>query len=213
MFLRRVLAATETSIVTTYYRPASIPPPLALTLAALPAEAAQRVQQTYQFAAAAHAGQERDEGTPFIEHPLRVAEILWFELGRREPDLILAALTHDILEDCPEIDAPLLEEIIGTRALAWVKAVTKPPAQGADRPVRDRTYLDHLPHLPREARLLKLADRIDNVRSVVKSPDRAKARRYLSVTRAEFIPLATATDITAARLLEAACDALEQHLN
>lgn len=183
-----------------------------MLLAALPPDDARRVHETFQFAAAAHACQTRDEGTPFIEHPVRVACILWFELGRRDPDLIAAALTHDVLEDCPEIDAQILGSLIGDRALSWVVDVTKPPAADGDTERRDRAYLSRLPALATEARVLKLADRIDNVRAVVHSPDRAKASRYLQVTRATFIPLAATTDLTAERLLSAACDALAAHL-
>jgi guanosine-3',5'-bis(diphosphate) 3'-pyrophosphohydrolase len=198
--------------MSSYYRPAVVPPQLAIILAAMTSEDAERVQQAFQFAAAAHALHTRDEGTPYIDHPVRVAGIVWSELGRREPDLVVAALTHDILEDCPEITADILEGVIGSRPLGWVIDVTKAPPADGDKARRDRDYLDRLPRLTVEARLLKLADRIDNVRSVVLSPDRAKALRYLTVTRENFLPLAAATDVTAERLLAAACQTLENWL-
>ncbi len=195
-----------------FYRPAPIPTALTVILAGLPSDQSVRIERTFQFAAAAHAGQLRDEGTPFIEHPVRVAAIIWSELKRRDPDLIAAALTHDVLEDCPDIGATMLGEIIGVRALAFVEDVTKGPVGDGTKEERDRAYLESLPRLPLESRVVKLADRIDNVRSVVHSPEIDKARRYLDVTRAAMLPLASATDITAHRILATACDELEAYL-
>jgi (p)ppGpp synthase/HD superfamily hydrolase len=60
--------------------------------------------------------------------------------------------------------------------------------------------------------LLKLADRIHNLRAIPHAGDPEKARRYLSVSRAEFLPLATGTSPTAARLIEEACDEIEAYL-
>jgi (p)ppGpp synthase/HD superfamily hydrolase len=196
----------------TIYQPAPLPAELALIVAALTPDDSSRLLDIFQFAAAAHAQQRRDEGTPFIEHPVRVASILWTELGRREVDLVVAALAHDILEDCLDLSTEIVRDVIGAHAFGLVQDVTKPPAAPPDKDARDRAYLDRLPRLSVEARILKLADRIDNLRSVVRSSDREKAKRYLAVSRAEFLPLAAATDITAERLLSAACDSLEVHL-
>ena len=60
--------------------------------------------------------------------------------------------------------------------------------------------------------MLKLADRIHNLRSIPLSHDRAKAERYLAISRTEFMALAVRTDATAARLIEAACDAIALYL-
>lgn len=196
-----------------FYQPAVVPAELTVLLSALPPDDAHRLFETFQFAAAAHAGQQRDEGAPFIEHPVRVAVLLWREFNRNDLDLLLAALTHDVLEDCREITPVVLGDLIGPTALDYVIAVTKPPAPIGAKDARDRAYLESLPLLSLDARLLKLADRIDNVRSVIHSPDRAKAQRYLDVTVRNFIPLAAMTDITAARLLSEATEALERHLS
>jgi (p)ppGpp synthase/HD superfamily hydrolase len=122
------------------YRPAPVPPALTLVLAALAPDDARRLHETYQFAAAAHAGQMRDEGTPFIEHPVRVAVILWSELGCRDIDTLLAALAHDILEDCEEISADVLEGVIGVDALQLVDGVTKRAVEPTLKAERDRVW-------------------------------------------------------------------------
>ena len=190
------------------------PPPEALTLiqALLGADDAERIERAYRFAEAAHQGQVRDEGTPFIEHPARVAVLLWEELGVRDVDLLIAALNHDSIEDNEVIDRSLVASAFGERVAQLVSDVTKKPAGPAGREARDREYLDHLREIPKESRLLKLADRIDNLRSIPKSNDEAKKRRYLLVSRAEFLPLAAATDPVAHGLLAEACDAIERSL-
>jgi GTP pyrophosphokinase len=194
------------------YQQSPIPTSLVTILATLPPDEAERVAYAFQFAAAAHAGQQRDEGTPYIDHPVAVAVILWGELGCRDVDLLLAALMHDILEDCDEISADTLGGVIGDRALHLVQQVTKPRVPAACKTQRDREYMDRIRAADTDVRLLKLADRIHNLRSVPLGPDRAKARRYLDVSREEFYPLALATNITAATLVADACDAIERHL-
>jgi (p)ppGpp synthase/HD superfamily hydrolase len=189
-----------------------IPPELALIQASILPEDAERLEDAFRFAAAAHEGQTRDEGTPFIEHPVRVAAILWNELGCRDVDLLVAALNHDVVEDSGLVDAALVASAFGERVAALVLDVTKEQVEAEDKPVRDRAYLDRLPLLSRESRMLKLADRIDNLRSILHSGDLDKARRYLDVSRAEFIPLALTTDQAAARLVSEACDAVERML-
>jgi guanosine-3',5'-bis(diphosphate) 3'-pyrophosphohydrolase len=196
----------------TGYVPAEIPASLATVLASCMPEDASRIVTAFQFAAAAHAGQHRDEGTPFIDHPVGVLLILWHELGCRDIDVLLAALTHDVLEDCDTIDATVLEGVIGPRASSMVRDVTKRSVPDVDKPARDLEYLESLPRLQLESRLLKLSDRIHNLRSVLLADDRAKAFRYLQVSRDEFYPLALVTDTTAARLVNEACDAIQTYL-
>lgn len=198
--------------MTVPYHAPQTPPDVALIIASLPASDAGRVEAAFRFAEAAHTSQFRDEGTPFIEHPVRVARILWEELGSRDVDMIVAALNHDVLEDCDWLDESVLAGALGERATELVKAVTKPQVPDDQKAARDRAYLDSLRTISSDARLLKLADRIDNLRSVVHSGDDAKAGRYLEVSRDEFIPLALATDPAAADLVAAACDAIESHL-
>lgn len=196
------------------YRPQAVPAALTLISAALPADQAEALMQAFQFAAAAHAGQVRDEGSPYIEHPVRVAAILWDELGHRDDlDLLVAALTHDVLEDCEWLERQVLASAFGERVARLVDDVTKEAVPVERKQERDRAYLDRLPGLSLDSRLLKLADRIDNLRSVLLANDPAKAQRYLEVSRAEFIPLALATDQSAARLIIEACDQLEAYLD
>lgn len=194
------------------YRAPETPVEVALMIATLSVEDAERIEFAYRFAAAAHDGQTRDEGTPFIEHPVRVARILWEDFGSRDVDTIIAALNHDVLEDCDWLDTEILRGALGEVATGLIEHVTKERVSDDKKADRDRAYLDRLWEIPPEARLLKLADRLDNLRSVVNAGDPAKAQRYLTVSREEFIPLALATDPVAARLIGDACDEIERYL-
>ena len=194
------------------YRAPETPVEVALMIATLSVEDAGRIEFAYRFAAAAHDGQTRDEGTPFIEHPVRVARILWENFGSRDVDAIIAALNHDVLEDCDWLDTEILRGALGEASTELIEHVTKEQVSDDKTAARDRAYLDRLWEMPSEARLLKLADRLDNLRSVVNAGDPAKAQRYLTVSREEFISLALATDPVAARLIGDACDEIERYL-
>src|ERR1044072_1742272 len=65
------------------------------------AEEIALVRRAYEVAESAHAGQMRDEGTPYIIHPLRVAVSLADELEIYPPKLICGALLHDVIENSP----------------------------------------------------------------------------------------------------------------
>jgi (p)ppGpp synthase/HD superfamily hydrolase len=189
-----------------------LPTSLTLIQASLSPDDAELLGLAYSFARAAHKGQSRDEGSPFIEHPVRVAALLWHELGVRDVELLIAALNHDTIEDCDEVDSALIASVFGDRVTGLVIDVTKEAVPFDERAERDRAYLERLPTLSIDSRLLKLADRIDNLRSVIHANDPAKARRYLEVSRAAFIPLAAMTDLAASRLVSDACDSIEQWL-
>ena len=202
----------EGSVVTLPYHAPETPVQVALMIAALSVDDGGRIEFAYRFAAAAHDGQTRDEGTPFIEHPVRVARILWEEFGSRDVDVVVAALNHDVLEDCDWLNAEVLNSALGEVATALIEHVTKEYVPQDKKAARDRAYLDRLWEIPPQAQLLKLADRLDNLRSVVHSGNPDKAGRYLTVSRDEFIPLALATDPVAAWLIGDACDEIERYL-
>src|SRR4051812_44005704 len=107
-----------------YYQPPSLPVELTMMLATMHRDDAERVVAAFRFAAAAHSGQVRDEGSPFIDHPVAVADILWRELGCRDVDMIVSALNHDVLEDT-EVEPAALESAFGERSFDLVQTLTK----------------------------------------------------------------------------------------
>jgi guanosine-3',5'-bis(diphosphate) 3'-pyrophosphohydrolase len=122
-----------------------------------------------QFAAFKHRDQRRKDhaASPYINHPIALAAVLWHEGGVRDANVICAALLHDTVEDT-QTTPEELEKIFGRRIAAIVLEVTDdkllPKAE------RKRRQIEHAPHLSRAAKLVKLADKICNLRDVADSP-------------------------------------------
>lgn len=133
------------------------------------------VRRAYQFAEAAHAGQCRKSGEPYIQHPLHVAYAL-AEM-HFDPAVVAAGLLHDVLEDC-EVTPEQLCDNFGKEVLTLVDGVTKIKAvedfvnQDTER-VRDLQELESLRKLliamaEDDIRIIfiKLADRLHNMRTL-----------------------------------------------
>jgi (p)ppGpp synthase/HD superfamily hydrolase len=127
-----------------------------------------RFEQALLFATRKHAGQHR-KGTavPYVAHLLGVASLV-LEAGGDE-DLVIAALLHDVVEDCG--GAPVLKEVrrrFGKRVAHVVDGCTdtdldpKPPWLQ-----RKKDYIAHLRTADADTRLVSAADKLHNVRSIV----------------------------------------------
>ncbi|HOT91803.1 MAG TPA: HD domain-containing protein [Anaerolineae bacterium] len=114
------------------------------------------------FAADKHQHQRRKgiAQLPYINHPIRVVEILWDVGGVRDMPTLIAALLHDTLEDTATT-ADELETLFGAEVLALVQEVTDDKSLPKER--RKQLQIEHAPHLPHKAQLIKLADKIANV--------------------------------------------------
>jgi guanosine-3',5'-bis(diphosphate) 3'-pyrophosphohydrolase len=127
------------------------------------------------FAAEKHANQRRKDRarTPYINHPLAVARVLAEEGGVKDPEILAAALLHDTLEDT---DTTLreLERAFGKRVASLVVEVTDDKT--LPKQVRKQLQIDHAPHKSRAAALIKVADKICNLRDLRSSPPKAWSR-------------------------------------
>jgi (p)ppGpp synthase/HD superfamily hydrolase len=124
------------------------------------------VARARAFAAAAHGSQTRKyTGEPYIVHPIAVAETL-AELGHPD-ETVAAALLHDVVEDCG-VTLATIEAEFGPRVAELVEQVTdvSRPEDGkrAKRKELDRL---HLAEADPEGKSIKLADLIDNTKSIV----------------------------------------------
>ena len=127
-----------------------------------------RFEDALVYATQKHSGQTRKSSdVPYVAHVLSVAALV-LEAGGDE-DQALAALLHDVVEDCG--GAPVLEEIrheFGERVARIVDGCTdtdeepKPPWRE-----RKERYLRHLQQGGEDVRLVSLADKLHNVRSIV----------------------------------------------
>jgi (p)ppGpp synthase/HD superfamily hydrolase len=121
--------------------------------------------QATVFAAIKHEGQVRKdaESTPYIIHPIGVAYILWTEGNIRNVNVLTAALLHDTLEDT-ETTAEEIESLFGSRVRSTVEEVTNDPALSSEE--NKQRQVDHAPNMSMDAQLVKLADRLYNIRDL-----------------------------------------------
>ncbi len=127
-----------------------------------------RVLSAATFAAERHRGQLRKgkDASPYINHPLALASLL-AERGERDPTLLMAALLHDTVEDTATTFEDI-ERSFGREVADIVREVTDDKALA--KAERKRLQIEHAAHLSRRAMLVKLADKICNLRDVVVSP-------------------------------------------
>ena len=121
------------------------------------------------FAAHKHRDQRRKgvAATPYINHPIAVANVLASEAGVTDPVILAAALLHDTIEDT-ETSQPELVAEFGPAIGAVVAEVTDD--KRLLKAERKRLQIEHAAHISYEAKLVKMADKICNVRDMITAP-------------------------------------------
>ena len=156
-----------------------------------------RLEEAYRFSEAAHAGQTRQSGDPYISHPLAVAEILadWHLDGQT----LMAALLHDVTEDT-SVTKDEISDMFGRPVAELVDGVSKLDRiefQSAEQ-VQAENFRKMLLAMARDVRviLIKLADRLHNMRTLgAVSP--AKRRRVARETMEIYAPIANRLGLNA----------------
>lgn len=138
------------------------------------------------FAAHKHRDQRRKdaEASPYINHPIALADVLVNEGGVTDTEVLAAALLHDTLEDTATTHEELVNAF-GSRVARIVAEVTDDKALAPAE--RKRRQVEHAPHLSAEAKLVKLADKICNLRDAADRPpakwDLARRQDYFDWAR------------------------------
>lgn len=146
----------------------------------LPSEADEAlVRDAASFAAEAHGEQQRDGGEPYANHPFNVARIL-VDRGVVDAGLIAAAYLHDTVEDTP-VTRDALRQRFGSRVADLVSQMTLSPEEQKDFETKKRALLEHARKMTSDAKLIKLADRLDNMRDLHRRPPE-KQGRYAEAT-------------------------------
>jgi len=142
------------------------------------------IRRAYIIGEALHRGQTRDEGTPYFNHPIRVAMVLSDELNRREATILCGALLHDVVEDS-DITVEDLRAMFNPEIADAVRLLTK------NGGVETVDYLRAIEEeSPGVALPIKLGDRLDNLRGLHLSRKPNKRAKYLGETMKYFVPLA-----------------------
>ena len=168
-----------------------------------------KITRAFSIALQVHSGQLKrgNKVEPYINHPLRVALILTEELHEYDIDLICAAILHDTLSinvepgnsensagrkrDSLEVR---LKDGFGERVYGIVNTLAKPLAKSEDKERVLGQYFRNIAVGSEDVRYIKLADRLDNIRSLKNATQKDKALRYKEETQKYVVPIAEKTD-------------------
>jgi len=134
----------------------------------------------------AHDGQQRDDGTPYATHPHAVANIL-LDYGYTNARLLAAAYLHDVLEDTDVSRQELVREF-GIDVVRIVDQLTNVGPRGRSFEEKHAQLQQHARQMTGEAKLIKLADRLSNLRDMHVWPEH-KRNRYAVATRSLLLAL------------------------
>jgi guanosine-3',5'-bis(diphosphate) 3'-pyrophosphohydrolase len=158
------------------------------------------IESAYLLAKSAHEGQKRHTGEPYITHPLAVAIIL--ANMRMDPQTIIAAILHDVIEDTPVEITDLVHKfgkevadlVDGVTKLTQIEFESRAQAQAEN-------FRKMVMAMARDIRviLVKLADRLHNMRTLGCLPA-AKRRRVAIETLEIFAPIANRLGMHALRI-------------
>lgn len=144
--------------------------------------------QALHFAADRHRDQRRKdvEASPYINHPIYVAQILTDVGGVDDLDVLAAAVLHDTVEDT-KAESTEIEREFGERVARIVGEVTDNKLLEPSE--RKRLQIEHAKHLSPEGALVKVADKIANVRDIASNPpkDWSHARKVEYIDWAERV--------------------------
>jgi guanosine-3',5'-bis(diphosphate) 3'-pyrophosphohydrolase len=122
-----------------------------------------------KFSAEKHRGQRRKgaDSSPYINHPIEVAEAIATIAGVSDLNILIAAILHDTLEDT--LTTPdEIESAFGRGVRLIVQEVTDD--KSLPKPERKRLQVEHASHASNGAHLIKIADKMSNVRDIKHHP-------------------------------------------
>jgi len=163
-----------------------------------------KISFAYQKVKTEHAMQPpRESGERYFEH-LRAAALILIKVGITDPDIIIAGLGHDLVEDTPKFKPEgftnsernanafkKLQKWFGERAAAMILDVTKLFVDDKEVFTKEQAhqiYIARLYQTPPESLLVKMADRLHNIRTLG-ARSIAKQKEIIEETRTVYLPL------------------------
>jgi (p)ppGpp synthase/HD superfamily hydrolase len=150
------------------------------------------ILKALRFAAIKHRDQRRKDAevSPYINHPIEVAELLARVGGATDLVILQGAILHDTIEDT-ETTPEELEAEFGPEVRRVVEEVTDD--KRLPKSERKRLQIEHAPHLSERAKQIKIADKISNVRAVTETPPAdwplERRREYIDWTEKVMVGL------------------------
>ncbi len=182
--------------------------------ALLPSQDAEWMTSVYRIAEEVHRGQKRKTApnaadVPYLVHPVRVANLVVQEWKFYDFQMMAAALLHDVIEDAPKEMQEALPNTIrmtaGKEVLDAVFTLTKPelpePCPPDAKAQRDARYFAAIRAAPEWVRLIKCADRVDNLRDALRWGNEHFWAKYSSETLGWHLWIARQTSPLAERAL------------
>ncbi len=145
-----------------------------------------RIAHALDFAARKHTHQRR-KGThqePYVNHLAEVAHLVAEATQGNDANLVIAALLHDCVED-QGVKAHEIAALFGDDVASLVMAVTDD--KNTPKDARKQAQVDHAGQISHRARVLKIADKTANLKSILHSPPpwpEARKRRYFAWAKA-----------------------------
>lgn len=149
-----------------------------------------------------HRAQERDDGSSYLQqhvYPVTLSVVKYYRRLRKlvTPELVAGALLHDVLEDDDDVTSKQFEEEFGKKVFSIVEPLSKPDYReypGDTKKDRkyalNREYFAGLRIAPEESKIIKLADRLNNILCIHLSPKPGKMLFYVEETEKFYLPFA-----------------------
>lgn len=151
----------------------------------------KKLDFAYVMAKYGHGKQIRDCGVRYFEHLRSTSLILIDELGITDVEIIIASLLHDMLEDNFLLDVERINFTFGERVAMIVNTVSKPRKNDlrfSSDEQRNACYFEQIANSETCCKIVKLADRLHNVRTL-SSCQEEKQRRKVKETKIVYLPL------------------------
>lgn len=148
--------------------------------------------KAFSFSVDAHQNQKRKSGEAYISHPCLVVKIIVEEFGVTDPETLAAAILHDTVEDVEKVTNEVIGALFGPNVEAIVDGCTKVTDFSGDRKtfhqkVHRKLFAGAASRI--EVMLIKLADRLHNMRTLDSMP-RHKRQKIAEETLTIYAPMA-----------------------
>lgn len=157
---------------------------------------------------------KRDQGTSFIYHPIDVALMLINKFNVKDPRIIMVALLHDVVEQDMVAAERNITEKLGKSYLKDVWKLTKEYiAFGRVKEIDDdQKYFKKIRRAGNDLFIVKLSDRISNLKELSECGDPSKIKKYLSDLDTFYIPLAVVKSKYNQRIKKLLSNILEERM-